>query len=298
MNDLYLRNKTWMIPAVIGTLFLAGVIVILTGPVKKYVTLKRQWSSVQRDGYTLKLDQMNRQAQKIEGEVSSIDAQIAHIGIGPRRELIPAWVRYVEKLAIEEGVVVGGLTPGPPMDIPPLTQTPFQMTVSGPYPPLQRFLMRREKSRPPVQLEGITLVAGSEGQQDLSLSVLLFSLENPSAGDIAGEPFTAVFRSDPDNGDIGVTGTRKDIFSYASYRMDTAKPIRRASSQPETKPSLREHLRLTAIFFDGPRSMALVEGVPLRIGDFYKGYKVVSIEKDRISLADKEKKVELVLRDK
>lgn len=298
MIDRLLKNKTILFPVILGVLTLAGGLIVLTSPAKKYLTLKHELAKVRQSGYTpVSLDRLQQQGRQLETDVSAVRSRLTQMGIGPRSEIIPAFVRHVEILAREERVALGGVTPGVPVEGSPLTQIPFQMAISGPYLSVERFLDRMEHSRPPVHVQSMTLAQGSDGRLDLSLTGTLFSVEGPETIDRSEGTPTVMFRSEPIPYADLPPGNRRDIFSFASYRMDKAEPIKKGPSRQEARLNSLGTPHVTGIFFDGSRSLALVDGISLHLGDAFRGYTVVAIEKDRITLENEGRRVNVILKD-
>jgi hypothetical protein len=273
-------QAVWIGAAVAAVLILAAGL-FLYQPIRTYITLKMEWNRLQREGMTpSRLDQMNRGIQSLEAEITAIEERMARAGVGTREKMLPGFVRHLEVLANEERVSVTTLNPGPIREEDLFIHTPFQTVVRGPSPALQRFLYRLEKSQPPVRVENAVLAAGREDSLDLTLSLSLPSLKNQpdSLSDNRSAP--ASFRSPAYEN--AFQGETRNLFSYRLPGQRTA-----ASSQRNPDPMKSGHL--TAIFFDGPHSMALVDGVLLRKGDSYQGYEIIGIEANRVLLSDHQK---------
>ncbi len=294
MGKILSRNKILLL-LLAGGLLLGGCISFLSGPLQEYFRLREELASLPRT--QIPQDEMRQESLKLKEEEEAIRQRLSAYGSAHPEALIPAFVRHLETLAREEGLKVAAITPGNPAEAPPLIKIPFQIAISGKFPPLHRFLYRLERSRPPVQIERVVLSRGPEGQLEVTLACSILSWKETPGENPPREAEHLVFQPGVFEGGDQESGGGRDIFAYASYSAPDTGPIRKAPSS-EQRPETPGKLRLSAIFNDGPRSMALIEDVPVRTGDTFRGYRVLSIERDRVVLEGAGGMREIFLRKK
>ena len=273
---------------------LSGMAVV-NGAMKKYKQLKDERASILNTHTTER--EMSQQYREIEEDMVDIRKRLAQYGEAFPGVLIPAFIQHMETLAKEEGVVISSISPRSQVEDPPVTKTPFQIKMSGKFVHLHRFLARLERSRPPVQIERVVMKNGEGKQVEVQLECSVLATGEASGNRARGVVTTAVFKTVAYGTMDPVLEKRRDIFFYSPNNTEKGGGLRRTKSIKHGLERLGRQ-NLSAIFYDGPNSMVLLNGVLLAIGDTYKGYKVISIERDRIILANDKKKFEIFVREK
>lgn len=278
-----------------GGLFVLISIALLTMTNHDYHKLREERAALlERQNATR---DMNRRYQGLESEVAGIQERLLQYRAFTTEVLIPAFMKHAEAIAKEEGLVISTITPGTREEVPPLTKIPFTIEMSGEFPRLHRFLYRLERSRPPLQIARLVMARGEGGQLLTSIKCNVFSAEevlHDLVEDRIGEvAFQTLDRDTIEN----MIDAKGNIFSYSPHRERTTGAINEAKPI-KPRGEMLGNPQLTAILYDGQESLALLNGVLLRIGDGFKGYRVVSIKRDRIVLADDKSSHELRIRDK
>lgn len=292
-------------------LFLLIVVIFLTGGtalwrrgMQKYNQVKNKMNALLAN-YNAEKETRQR-LKKFEEDVTVTLQRLVQYGTAPPGILIPAFIRHVEALAAEEGVRIAGITPKPQIEAYPMIKTPFEIEISGEFAPIHRFLARIEKSLLPIQIEEILMIEGEDKILEVSLaSYVLSAKENPENFPKASAAH-AVFKSEPIGKDDLTLEKGRDLFFYPPSKLpkeaEEKKETKKKKPAKKIKRKKRhrnafETSRLSAIFYDGRSSMALLDGVFLSIGDTYKGHEVVAIQKNQVTLSNRKGSHKIVLKE-
>ncbi|MFQ5544026.1 MAG: type 4a pilus biogenesis protein PilO [Nitrospiria bacterium] len=287
-----------------GALMMASVI-FLFSTLQQYNRVRSEWNAL------VDATNMERTARQhvieMEQNVVNIRQRVSQYGMASPDVLIPSFILYVETLAQDEEVIVTSILPETPVNQFPMTQTPFRLALSGQYHALYRFFARLEKSQPPVQIGKVVVTRGEGTDLDVSFESALLS---PQEIQVENRPRLAFATPVSQRGvdlleppsvlaQMRSPNQRKRRVAFVSHRHFPKKVVKKAP-RPTALPkkAVRKKVRkpkLDAILYDGEDSIALLDGQSVSVGETHHGYRVISIQSDRIFLTDPHDRKKIVI---
>ena len=288
----------FLLSVLVVVFFLAGGAALWKQGMQQYMQLKGKMNALLVDDSAQQ--EVERQLRQFEADVAATLERLAQYGTAPAEALVSAFIRHIETLAREEGVTIQGIVPGAPIATDPMIKTPFQMEISGDFPRLHRFLARTENSLLPIQVETIQMTKGDGKALEVTLACYILSTQENRDTTGKGAAAEAIFTSEPLGEANPMFHLKRNIFFYRPEKTPDISAKKKQAGKPTRKQARRDRFarsQLNAVFYDGPDSMVLLDGVTLSIGDIYKGYRVKAIGENRVILVDRRGKYEIVIKN-